>query len=160
MKRYIAALLAAAVYAQDAETTEETPDEEGDEEEGGAIDGVKDFFHSEGQKVDFVSIAQAAHGGEESFFTLNGYYGTFKSLGTNNVYIQFTVGGGDSEPIPDKTTVVSWAEIADPNDETGTNEAFYCSTLYTVGESRGSEVDVQTFEGTAIDFATTATGEP
>ena len=48
MKRYIAALLAAAVYAQDAETTEETPAEEGDEEEGGAIDGVKDFFHSEG----------------------------------------------------------------------------------------------------------------
>ena len=161
MKRFIVALLAATAYSQDTETAEE-PAGEGEaeeEEEGGSIlDGAKDFYHSEGQKVEFTAIEQAAHGGGD--YTLTGHYGNFVSIGTRNVYIQMTVGGGDSEPIPDQTTVVSWAEIADPNDETGTNEAFYCSTLYTAGAEQGTEVDVQTFEGTAIDFAVTATGKP
>ena len=77
---------------------------------------------------------------------------------------------GEAE-IPDQSTVVSWAEIDNVGELAGTKEAFYCSVKYSApvtdtGEDvldyipEGANVDVQTYEGTAIDLAVTAEGEP
>ena len=54
--------------------------------------------------------------------------------------------------IEDESYVVTWVEIREEREGIGHKEAFYCLVYYEQGEEQGSDVDIQTFEGTAIDF--------
>jgi len=54
--------------------------------------------------------------------------------------------------------VMTWAEIED-TEVPGNIEGFYCSVKYNSGEETGKNVDVETFEGTKVDFAS-MTGDP
>ena len=62
--------------------------------------------------------------------------------------------------IEDQSIVVTWAEIMDVGDKIGNKEGLVCSVIYNKAESSGSEVEILTFEGTAVDFDYSARGEP
>ena len=67
----------------------------------------------------------------------------------NEVYFRTVLDGG---LIENESYVVTWVEIRVEREGIGYTEGFYCQVYYEQGEEEGSDVDIQTFEGTAIDF--------
>ena len=96
MKRFIASILAAAVFAQDAETTGEE-EKEGDLAEGASA--VSDWFSQRQEPVEFTT---SAAGG----CSLSGNYHWYKNIGVNGAVIRHTVSDCD---IADGATVMTWA---------------------------------------------------
>ena len=137
MNRLLTAVLFAAAYAQE------------EEEDEGAMDGIGNWFSSEQEHALFDSITTGDP------YTLTGKYGGYKKVGVSFAFISQTVGGAE---IPDGGMVLTWAQIPDP-ETPGNVEGFYCAVKHQRSEETGENVDVETFEGTNIDFAS-MTGDP
>ena len=58
----------------------------------------------------------------------------------------------DGGLIENESFVVTWVEIREEREGIGHKEGFYCLVYYEQDKEEGSDVDIQTFEGTAIDF--------
>ena len=145
MRRFIATLLAVAVYAEDTEGTEE--EQSRSEQAGEVMDNVGDWFNSEQEPVMWESIMTADP------CKLKGAYGWYKVTGFGWAFIRETVYGCE---IPNDARVLTWAEIEDL-DMPGTMEGFYCTATYMQADASvnvATGVDVETLYGTDVDFAT------
>jgi len=80
---------------------------------------------------------------------LDGTYGWFKAVGTEQVFIAHTVSGCD---INDGATVLTWAQIENPDDP-GQYEGFYCAITFDQSDATAMQsADVETQSG-ALDYA-------
>jgi len=151
MKRLIYALLFAAATAMDETPTEENPTDESptSDKEYAYNSGLKGWFISDQTPVTFDSITT------KDPYTLSGKYGWYKRSGMDFVFISQTL---DGATIADDALVLTWIQFPDP-EEPGNIEGFYCTVKYNSADKTGKNVDVETFEGTAVDFAN-QTGSP
>ena len=140
MKRFIASLLFAAVFANEDDDNKTNETEEKVDE---TASSVADWFSSEQTPVEWESISVGADGN----CMLKGAYGGFKRVGLGQVFIRETVHSCD---IAKDATVLTWAAIENP-DVPGEQEGFYCSALYTAKDGNKSvaisEADVETQTG-------------
>lgn len=145
MKRFIAALFAAAAVANDEtaadDATAET--EEAGKSASEVADGVADWLSSRQDAVEFTTIP------EGDGCMLGGNYQGFKNIGLNGVSIRHTVSGCD---IPEGAVVLTWAEIQDP-DTPDNIEGFYCSIEFSQSNATAmASADVETQTGTGVDY--------
>ena len=137
MKRFIAALFLASVWAEDME-----------DEEGGGWDAVKGWFKDDQEPVEFEGV-DAADGG---YHYLDGKYGWYVRAGIDQVFISQTVTSDESlYGWVDGQYILVFAQIEDP-DNAGSYEGFYCSVQWNMDSDTGSNVDVETFEGPGVDL--------
>ena len=102
MRRFIATLLAIAVYAED--TVTEDDEQTTSEQAGDVMNSVGDWFNSEQEPVMWESIMTA------SPCMLKGAYGWYRVAGVGKAFIRETVYGCE---IPDAARVLTWSEIED-----------------------------------------------
>lgn len=141
MKRFVAAILALAVFAEDADTTE-AEDTETDLAE--KADAVGDWFSSRQDPQAYTAIASA------SPCMLDGNYHWYKNIGVDGVVIRTRVSECDIE---DGAMVLTWAEIDDP-DSPGNKEGFYCTIEFShTNATATASADVETLTGPGLDFA-------